>query len=140
MTERRWLALILGIYLLLAFGYSLLMPIWEAPDERAHYGYALQLAREGVPPTFERNYEAFQPPSYYWLVQWPLRILDGIEPGWVNPFKPDLLPAGEGGPRYDWDASNYRTLPGPLLLRWINILLGAASVYFIYRGAQKAAA
>ena len=43
--------LILLAFGILGLGWSVLMPIWEAPDEPQHYGFALHIAREGSLPT-----------------------------------------------------------------------------------------
>ena len=59
--EPRWLTVIFCLYFLLAVGYSLLMPIWEAPDEGAHFHLAWYLARKDQYATEEKNYEAAQP-------------------------------------------------------------------------------
>ena len=64
-SERRWLWVIFTLYLLLAVGYSLLMPLWEAPDEGAHFHLAWRVARKNEYATEEINYEAIQPRPYY---------------------------------------------------------------------------
>lgn len=136
MGERRWLGLILAVYLVLGFGYSVLMPTWEAPDEHAHYLVAFHVARDGEFPTPEQTYEVYQPPLYYWLMSWPLRLLDVVDPDWVTPFFPRSFP-DQPAPRWDWTAENYRFMLGPQLLRWLDLLLGGATVYFIYRGTRQ---
>ena len=45
MNDRLWLGWILGLYGILGLGFSLLVPMWEAPDEQAHYEVALYIAR-----------------------------------------------------------------------------------------------
>ncbi|MGH2538166.1 MAG: hypothetical protein ACRDHL_12285, partial [Candidatus Promineifilaceae bacterium] len=137
MSGRRPLALLLALFAGLALGYSLLMPLWEAPDETAHYLYALILARQGRPPTFDETYEALQPPAYYALAAVALRGLDALDPALAEPYRPPL--AGRDAPlRYAWDAGNYRFIWGAYLLRWLNIPLGMLAVAAIYLGARKA--
>ncbi len=81
LKPRRWLILIFALYFLLAVGYSLLMPIWEAPDEPAHYHLAWHLAHYGEYATQEVNYEANQPACILlsWLMD-HLRALDKVDP------------------------------------------------------------
>ena len=62
--EPRTLVLIVTSYALGGLGFSLLMPPWEAPDETMHYSRILSYSDFWAGP---RNYEARQPPLYYWL-------------------------------------------------------------------------
>lgn len=63
------IAWILTAYVLLAIGYSVVMPLGEAPDEVSHYFYARHLAieRRLPPPEGPARGEVFQPPLYYAL-------------------------------------------------------------------------
>ena len=79
-NERRWLLLIFALYFLLAIGYSLLMPLWEAPDEGAHYHLAWYLHYKKTYATPEQNYEAQQPRAFYYLGAWVLDAIDKINP------------------------------------------------------------
>lgn len=129
--------LVLALYVLLAFGYSVLMPPWEAPDETAHYLVALHLARQGKAPTVEETYEAAQPLPYYWLSAQVLRLLDRIDPELVTPYRPSLT-TGHPFTRYHWTVDTYRRpLWGMQILRWLNIPLGAIALWFIYKGARR---
>lgn len=104
MQERQRIAGIVSLYALLALGYSLLVPIWEAPDESAHYRYALHLAREGSVPSRSENHEAAQPPAYYWLAGRVLLLLDALDPTWSDFYGP---PSEAGRvPRYEWGPEN----------------------------------
>ncbi|MGQ9553097.1 MAG: hypothetical protein ACUVWR_03175 [Anaerolineae bacterium] len=60
-------AIIMGLYVVLTFAYSLLLPLGEAPDEPGHYNYARVVAWEQRLPQGDEEHEAFQPPLYYWL-------------------------------------------------------------------------
>ncbi|MFZ0547981.1 MAG: hypothetical protein WAM60_21225, partial [Candidatus Promineifilaceae bacterium] len=130
------LKLILFLYLLFAFGYSVLVPMWEAPDETAHYLYVLVLAREGHLPTDKDTYEALQPPGYYWPAAQLFRLLEAINPELIQPGRPPLSEVGLPT-RYNWTAENYRPLWGARILRWLNILPGALTLLFIYMGARR---
>jgi hypothetical protein len=64
---RRALAAVIGLYVLVASAYSVILPLGEAPDEVSHYSYARHIALEGRLPLTEgaASGEAFQPPLYY---------------------------------------------------------------------------
>jgi len=133
--ERRWLILIFSLYFLMAVGYSLLMPIWEAPDEPAHYHLAWRLARKGGYATEELNYEAIQPRAYYYFGAQIITTMDKFNPrlsDYVLPFeyKHNIRVAER---RFDWNAENYRFLLGVYALRWINILFGALALWLNWR-------
>src|SRR5512145_802075 len=87
-SERGWLILIFSLYFLLAVAYSLLMPIWEAPDEPAHYHLAWHLAHYDEYATQAINYEAHQPRAFYYLSSWIIRALDKIDPQWTRYYRP----------------------------------------------------
>lgn len=136
MSSRGWLPMILVLYGLLGLGYSVLMPIWEAPDEPYHYDYALHVARHGRAPSRAVNPEALQPPLYYWLAAGPLLLLDRIDSELVQRYEPPRRPWPKV-PLYNWRDENYRFLLGPHLLRWLNLALGAMTVWFVYRASRE---
>jgi hypothetical protein len=134
------LALIL-LYLFLGAGYALLMPPWEAPDEAAHYQYARTIARTGRLPKLEENYEATQPPLYYWLAAGPLWLLDRLNPAWVDADPP---PANFDNitrpvPVFDWTHEwyNVQHVVAPLALRLLGVAGGALALWLIYRAAER---
>lgn len=134
-SERRWLALIFVLYFLLGIGYSLLMPIWEAPDEPAHYHLAWHLARKGEYATIEQNYEAVQPRTFYILGSYVIHTLDRFNPefsSYVLPkeYKSNIRVAER---RFDWNDGNNRFLPGVYALRWINLLFGALALWISWK-------
>jgi len=47
---RRWLAVILAAYMMVAVLFALLTPAWQAPDEPAHYNYIRHIAETGSLP------------------------------------------------------------------------------------------
>jgi len=133
--ERQRVACVISLYALLALGYSLLLPIWEAPDESAHYRYALHLAREGSIPSRSTNHEAAQPPAYYWSASRALLLLDALDPTWADFYEP---PSKAGRvPRYEWGPENERFLVGPHILRCINVGLGVFTALLIYHGSRR---
>jgi hypothetical protein len=80
--------LILTSYALGGLGFSLLMPPWEAPDETMHYSRILSYSDFWAGP---RNYEARQPPLYYWLAAGPIQLRGGIDLDLVKAVVPRPL-------------------------------------------------
>jgi Dolichyl-phosphate-mannose-protein mannosyltransferase len=134
-NERRWLVLIFALYFFLAVGYSLLMPLWEAPDEPAHYHLAWHLHFWNRYATPQQNYEAQQPRMYYYLGSWVLRALDKIDPAYTWYYFPKEyrynIRIRER--RYDWTDENYRFLLGVYALRWINIAFGSIALWLNWK-------
>ena len=134
-NERRWLMLIFSLYFLLAVGYSLLMPIWEAPDEPAHYHLAWHLVLTGKYASYKLNYEAQQPRAYYYFASWVIRGLNLIDPHSTDYFLPKEYKYNIRMPvrRFGWTDENYRFLLGEHVLRWINILFGGAALWLNWK-------
>lgn len=139
--ERRWLILIFSLYFILAVGYSLLMPIWEAPDEPAHYHLAWHLATYGEYASQELNYEAHQPRAYYYLGSWIIRALNQIDPELTRYQRPKEYPTTIRKPerRFDWTDENYYFLWGAYLLRWLNIIFGGLALWLNWKTFQQMA-
>jgi hypothetical protein len=129
-AERGWLALIFGLYFLLAAGYAVLLPQWEGPDEPAHYLLALNLARVGIFSSIENNYEAGQPQPYYRLASLPLKILYLRERASVEYYRPEPNYSNATWPLpiFPWADENFRAIPGLYALRALNILIGAGAL------------
>ncbi len=139
MTERGWRAIAFTLYFALGATWSLLMPMWEGPDEPAHYVLALTLARSNEYQTLDRNYEAHQPQLYYRLASLPLKILQAQDPesiAYVRPY-PYFRFVRQPVRIFDWNDENYQFLPGPQLLRWLNLLLGAGALWVNDRSARS---
>ena len=88
-----WLPLVLVLcaYLPLVLWYSLVVPVFEAPDESAHYGVAQSLSTTGRLPVLNYEspgFEEHQPPLYYAFVAAVFRLTaagDTPNPLAVNP-------------------------------------------------------
>ena len=136
---RRWLILIFALYFLFAVGYSLLMPIWEAPDEPAHYHLAWHLATYDEYPSDEISYEAHQPRAFYILGSWVIRALNEVDPELTRYQRPKEYPFTIRQPerRFDWTDENYRFLWGVYLLRWLNITFGAIALWLNWKAFKQ---
>lgn len=139
MNPRRWLILIFSLYALLAFGYSVLMPIWEAPDEPGHYHVAWRVVARGEYPSEKQNYEARQPRLFYFLSSWVLRGLNEVNPEWISYHVPKEYKYNIRVPerRFDWNEENYRFLLGVYSLRWINIVFGGLALWLNWRTFKR---
>lgn len=104
LIEYGLLALIVILYLALAYGYATRTPAWQVPDEPAHYNYIRQIVETGDLPVIEMGdwdsayldqlkgsgfdpamtqhidrvqYEDHQPPLYYLVQSVVYRLSDG---------------------------------------------------------------
>jgi hypothetical protein len=134
-NERRWLILIFALYFLLAVGYSLLMPIWEAPDEYAHYHLSWHFTYTNEYATQELNYEAHQPRMYYYFGAGIIRALNQVDPQLARYFRPEefVFNIRVRERRFDWNDENYRFLWGMYILRWINIIFGGVALWLNWK-------
>ena len=148
--SRTLLALILVIYLLLALGYGIVTPLFEAPDEHLHYFTADFIAREGRLPTTRdpglMAQESAQPPLYYVLGALIARATGGasdLPQLWPNPRSNPADPYGESlarpplnanvfihGPAEAWPWRGY--VLSAHLIRMLSTLLGLGTLLCIY--------
>jgi hypothetical protein len=134
-NERRGLISVFVLYFLLAIGYSLLVPPWEAPDEPAHYHLAWHLTHYNRYPSQEANYEAHQPRLYYYFASLIFRTLNQIDSDltWYTRPKEFVYNIRKPEPRFEWSDENYRFLWGLYILRWINILFGGLALWLNWK-------
>ncbi|MDO8615952.1 MAG: glycosyltransferase family 39 protein [Dehalococcoidia bacterium] len=119
-------------FMVLAFAYSVSVPIYEAPDEPAHVEYAHHIASETSLPDMSDSYEAWQPPLYYTIGGVTLKIfgLDSIPQNAINPQLGLQSNAYIHGTHEAFPYSGgYLTVH---VLRWISVLFGAGALVFIY--------
>lgn len=90
---------LLILFLALASLFSVVTPLWEAPDELGHFYYALELARDGnLPVQAARGPgEAHQPPGYYAVIALPMLLVDLRDTTGDFRFNRFLENAGMGG-------------------------------------------
>lgn len=122
----RWLlpALLL-VYGVLAVGFVLRTPAWQAPDEPAHYNYVAQVAENGCCPTIEPG-------------DWDQAYLDTLR---GHQFAPELLDALDTLQYEDHQPPLYYLLAAPVYsgsggsltaLRLVSVLFGAGVVVCAY--------
>lgn len=148
MSPRRLLFVLVLLYLGLACLYSVVTPIFEAPDEIWHYNFVREVAvHRGLPivtPEIKQSFahEGLQPPLYY--------MLGAALIAWMDPNDLGALPAPNpfvriGEPVYATNDNRNAFLHtaeeafpyhgaalAVHLLRLYSILLGAATVIFTY--------
>jgi hypothetical protein len=150
------LAIIITIYAALALGYSMAVPLWEAPDEPSHYLYALHLIEQrSLPPAAPRQsgrfyengyvvslYEWYQPPLYYGLLVPQLSALKSIWPAAAGPAFPAVNMGFTRGESRLFANSGIAApmdigLTGPRLARYFSVVLGVCMLLMVYRVARK---
>jgi 4-amino-4-deoxy-L-arabinose transferase-like glycosyltransferase len=120
-----FLLLILLVYAVLAVGYAVRTPVWQAPDEPAHYNYIAQVAQRGCCPVIE-------------LGDWDQTYLDELKSSRFAPERLDELDTVQyedhQPPLYYLLASPVYSLTGGSLtaLRLLSVLYGAGVVVCAY--------
>jgi 4-amino-4-deoxy-L-arabinose transferase-like glycosyltransferase len=139
------LLIILGLYLAVAVSYSFSVPVWEAPDEPAHFAYIHHIRTKGGPPvqSFEQGKNEVEtghhPPLYYYLgaiVTLPLDISDfsAIK---TNPYF-SFSNIDGGVNRFDHEGESQlypNTLTAVHLVRLLSVLFGAGTLVCTYFAA-----
>lgn len=107
--------LLISAAFIVRFAFAVFTPSWNAPDEYQHYWVADYIAVNNEYPKVQDrivDYEAYQPPLYYYLLSEVIRIvsIETIE------RDVDILP--------DFNL---------IILRLFSVLMGVLSVYFSYK-------
>lgn len=151
-ASERWLvAAILAAFVILAVAYSLVVPAFETPDEIYHYAFARHLAQGGGLPvqsnqaTGPWQQEGSQAPLYYLVAGALTAGIDQSDFDALAVFNPR---ANMGDPLYPGNKNRMlysaasRPLEGTNLAlhvgRWFSVLLGALTLWFVYRTARLA--
>jgi len=142
--------------LLLAFivtglSYSVIVPVFEAPDENAHFAYARYMAQTGSLPVQDPanpgpwSQEGSQPPLYYLLAALVIRGVDTSEVAalqWKNPQNVMGHPAEPGNKNRfihtDRERFPYQgAVLAVHLARLVSVLMGAGTVWLTYLIARQ---
>ena len=145
--EKRWLRLILGLFVLLGAMYALVTPVFEASDELWHYPMIRHLADGNPLPVqvFDPaqagpwKQEASQPPLYYYLgaaLTFWIDASDMETIRWENPHVNNGIITADGNINLTIKDPEWNPWQGTLLavriVRLFSVLLGAATVYLTY--------
>jgi len=149
-NQHKAVAAILVTFVLLSTTYSVVTPIFEAPDELQHYFFVQHLADgEGLPvitgPVPDIQAEVHQPPLYYALgalvTFWidTGRLTDFI---WRNPHAQIGVPTASGNVNMVVHSAEesfpYRGVTLAVhLVRLLSVLMGAATVLATYCIARQ---
>ncbi len=145
------LIVLLGVFIALALFYSIIIPLFEGPDEDDHFRYAKFIADQRALPVqlFEpgggiAGHQGWQPPLYYSLVALvvaPIDTSDHEQHLWRNyaaTFVGDPACCGRNI-YYHTDSENFpytRTTLAVHLARLLSILCGAVTVWATYQTCQ----
>jgi len=147
---RIWLITILAAFVLLASGYAYVTPTLEAPDEIYHYDYIRSLVNTGRPPVLvEGGGRGFghHAPLYYvygalvsfWvgendMEEWPERNNPycGYRFGDVGRDNKNLYLHPD-----DDTFGQSDTWLGIRIVRWASVILGAVTVWVVYRVGRE---
>ncbi len=152
MTEKRWLVLILSLFMLLGAAYTMITPVFEASDELWHYPMVQHLA-DGNPlpvqvfdPALAGPWkqEASQPPLYYALAAALTFWIDTSDMSWVrweNPHVDNGIITVDGNINLTIHDPAWNPWQGTLLavrlVRLFSVLLGAVTVTLTYLIARE---
>lgn len=141
----RWAALVMLGYVVLTLAYSVISPLFEAPDEWLHYQFIRHIVEQRSLPvqSIDTPTEFHQPPLYYVLgalVNAPFED-DGYEPRlnvfWRYDGQPPLADNKNLYLHTSHEAFPYRgTALAMHVLRGFSILLGLVTLLIVYQLAR----
>ncbi|GAB4554640.1 MAG: hypothetical protein OHK0023_25020 [Anaerolineae bacterium] len=144
--------IILIVYLLLAIGYSLITPVFEASDELWHYpmvqyiatnGFGLPVQKAGIETAWRQ--EGSQPPLYYQIAALLTFWIDTsnlAEVRQINPHADIGVVVPDRNANMTIHDPSARSFPwrGAMLAaqisRFLSVLLGAITVWYTYALAE----
>lgn len=143
------LLLILVLYSSLALCYIRIVPLWEAPDEPAHFLYIQHMVDQGAPPPalppqrghfwehgyITSAYEWHHPPLYYQLAALSLRASRWLHLAPPAQAFPEVKPGNWGTARLF--APTPFVWSEPYLIRLLALLTGLGTISTIYLAAWR---
>ncbi len=149
MNERRWLFLLITVYVVLAVAYSWVMPLGESPDEVDHFLYVHYLVENREFPVMHpdsaenETMEANQPPLFYLLnaaVTAPLPRAATADFPLNACFTFDPLDGGRAH-FYLHQSAEQTALSADYLAfraaRLVSVVLGALTIWLAYRLGRR---
>jgi len=143
-SERPLIALI-TVFVILGVVYSVVVPLWEAPDETTHFGYIAHLVKTRSLPVQQIGVldEAHQPPLYYAVAALVASVADFDDPTGAFQPNPQFIWARQGGVEHNVafhrtaETFPYRGIALAVhLARWVSIIAGAVTVACTYAIAR----
>jgi 4-amino-4-deoxy-L-arabinose transferase-like glycosyltransferase len=139
--EHLGIVILLIAFALLAGAYSVIVPLYEAPDEPAHFDYVRHLVEEHRLPIQKEGAlsEAHQPPLYYVIAALVSSVADFDDPAGTQQVNPQFVWGGRGGAEHNAalhhtaETFPYRGLAlAAHLCRFVSVLSGLVTVFFTY--------
>ena len=152
MTEKRWLALIITLFIFLGITYTVITPAFEASDELWHFPMVRHLADGNPLPVQVFNpdqagpwkQEASQPPLYYYLgaaITFWIDTSDMAQVRLENPHVDNGIISQDRNINlvvHDPQSNPWQgTLLAVRAVRLFSVLLGAVTVYLTYHIAHS---
>jgi hypothetical protein len=137
MRPYRVFLIILTIYLVLAFAYSVVMPLAEAPDEADHYAYLRYIGLNRSLPEGPRITQGKHPPLYHGVAAM-LTGWTGLDFSFLR-SNPDAVPLGPDKPPNLFVHTTLEDFPwrdGALAMhiaRLWSVMLGAIALWATWR-------
>jgi len=143
--ERLRIIALLVTFTLLAGAYSVVVPLYEAPDEPAHFEYVRYLVKERRLPAQKEGWlsEAHQPPLYYAIAALVSSVADFDDPTGAIRLNPKFVWGGHGAEHNAALHGTAETFPyrgialAAHLSRLASVLSGAVTVFFTYALAKE---
>lgn len=138
-THKSLLAL-LAIFLVMSVIYSLVTPLFEAPDEMDHFRYVNWLATgRGLPHLADdlaaAGHEIGQPPLYYALLAIPVSLVDTYDLEQVAPMNPYWQDGAGVNVHYHTEAESFpyrNTTLAVHIARFVSVLIGMITIGSTY--------
>lgn len=137
---------IVVIFVLLGLLYSMIVPSWEAPDERDHFAYAMYVREHvALPVQNEKSVAtAHHPPLFYILAAIASLPVDNsnvvgayrsnrnflFAPYGGRELNRHVLSTGDTFPYAGWALALH-------LMRWLSLVFGAGAVWLTYKFASE---
>mgnify|MGYP005834525995 CR=1 FL=1 len=120
------LAAILALYLVMALAYAVLTPLWESPDEPAHYNYIRYLIEHRQFPVLQAQDYDFNYLERIKAARFPAEMsIDPIRYEFHQPPLYYVIGAIFAAP---WPASAQ-----PMVLRFLSVMIGVLCLYVVFR-------
>ncbi len=120
------LAAILALYVVMGLAYAVFTPLWESPDEPAHYNYIRYLIERGQFPVLQAQDYDFDYLERIKAARFPVEMsIDPIRYEFHQPPLYYLIGAIFAAP---WPASAQ-----PMVLRVLSVMIGAVALYVVFR-------
>jgi hypothetical protein len=143
--EHGSLVAILLLFLILATLYNLTLPLYEAPDEQAHFRFVYWLASGQGLPNIEKEHvtlghEIRQPPLYYALLAPFISLINTTDIDTIAPYNPDWDFGGSRIIHFHTAAEAFpyqNTALAVHLARFVSTLLAMLTIVCTYGIARR---